>query len=154
MKKLVRDRHGRVLEFSQVRHDHLVYFKLEFQTASAAYAHGRIETDALILVDLFVQDQCIVIERNFLPRLFGRKTYQVNFRQQGIGTQLLTTVIAYAKAKKLKRIEGALEAKELALNPRLPQWCQKRGFTVAESRFTLDLTSRAPSDESRYMPKN
>jgi hypothetical protein len=138
MRKLVRDKRGRVLEFQQ---------------ASAAYVNCRIEEDVLVLINLFVQDQCVVIERNFLRRLFGRKTYQVNFRKQGIGSQLLTTVIAYAKAKKLKRIEGTLEEKELALNPRLPQWHQKRGFAVAETTIFLDLKCARANDDSRYMPK-
>jgi GNAT superfamily N-acetyltransferase len=154
MRKLVRSRHGRVLEFSQERHGHLVYFKLEFKKASAAYVNCRIEDDVLVLVDLFVQDKCVVRERNFLRRLFGHKTFEVDFRKQGIGSQLLATVIAYAKAKKLKRIEGSLEEKELVLNPRLAHWYQKRGFTVVETTVYLDLKSSPANDDARYMPKN
>ena len=60
MKKLIRDRHGRRLEFSQERSDGLVYFKLEFNRACAAYANCQIEDEVLVLADLFVEDNCVV----------------------------------------------------------------------------------------------
>jgi len=156
VKKLIRDRRGRVLEFSQERSDTLVYFKLKFHHVGAAYVNCRIEEEVLVLADMFVEDKCIVPEPSVWRRLFGHKTLEVNFRRQGIGSQLLTTVIAYAKAKKLKRIEGHLAEKDLLPNPQLPRWYQKRGFTVADSKIFLNLAanSRQPADDSRYMPKS
>ena len=121
----------------------------------AAYVNCRIDAEVLLLTDMFVEDKCIVPEPSLLRRLFGHKTLAVNFRRQGIGSQLLTTVIAYAKAKKLKRIEGHLAEKDLLPNPQLPQWYQKRGFTIADSKIFMNLasTSPQPNDDSRYMPK-
>ena len=151
MKKLIRDRHGRILEFSQERSDALVYFKLEFNRACAAYANCQIEGEVLVLADLFVEDNCVVRHPDFLQRMFGRKTLEVNFRGQGIGGQLLTTIVTYAKSKGFKCIEGRLVEKDLRQNPRLPQWYQKRGFTVEESAVFLDLTPPLAGD-ARYMP--
>lgn len=153
MKKLIKDRRGRVLEFSQERDDELVYFKLEFRKACAAYVHCRIEGEVLVLADLFVEEKCIVRHPDFIWRLLGRKTMEVNFRKQGFGSQLLTTVIAYAKGKGLRRIEGRMAEKDLVPNPKLPQWYKKRGFTVneKESLIVLDLV-KPPADDSRYMP--
>ncbi|HEV2692734.1 MAG TPA: GNAT family N-acetyltransferase, partial [Verrucomicrobiae bacterium] len=107
-------------------------------------------------IDLFVEDKCIVREPNFLRRLFGRKTLEVNFRRQGIGSQLLTTMITYARAKKLKRIEGHLLEKDLLPNPQLPHWYKKRGFTVHDFKISMNLDSASfqPHDDSRYMPKS
>lgn len=154
MKKLIKDRHGRVLEFSQERNFDLVYFKLEFRKACAAYAKCRIDGDVLVLVDIFVEDRCVVRHPDFIWRLFGRKTLEVNFRKQGFGSQLLTTVIAYAKSKGLKRIEGRMVEKDLAPYPKLPQWYKKHGFKVNEksSMIFLDLV-KPPTDDTRYMPK-
>lgn len=156
MKKLIRDKRGRVLEFSQERVEKLVYFRLEFHRACAAYLNCRTEDEVLLLTDMFVEDRCIVPEPSFWRRLFGHKTLEANFRRQGLGSQLLTTVIAYAKAKKLKRIEGHLAEKDLQPNPQLPRWYQKRGFTVAGSKIFMNLASPPPQphDDSRYMPKS
>ena len=155
MKKLIRDRRGRVLEFSQDRSDGFVYFRLAFHRACAAYVNCRIEEDVLVLSDMFVEDRCIVPEPNIVRRLFGRKTMEVNFRRQGIGSQLLTTMIVYARSKKFKRIEGHLVEKDLQPNPQLPRWYQKRGFTVDQSRIFMNLATSPgqPHDDSRYMPK-
>jgi GNAT superfamily N-acetyltransferase len=150
--KLIQDRHGRVLKFSQERTDVFVYFKLEFNKACAAYANCQIEGDVLVLADIFVEDKCVVRHPDFLRRLFGHKTLAVNFRNQGIGGQLLTTMIAYAKSKGLKRIEARLLEKDLHRNPKLPQWYQKRGFKVKESFVYLDLLP-SPDNDSRYLPK-
>ena len=152
MKKLIKDRYGRVLEFSQERVDELVYFKLEFFKACAAYVNCQIEGDVLVLADIFVEDQCVVRHPNLLYRLFGHKTLEVNFRRQGIGSQLLTTVLAYAKSKGLKRVEARFAASDLDQNPKLQQWYRKRGFTVTETMVFKELL-RTPNDDSRYMPK-
>ena len=152
MTKLIRDRHGRVLEFSQERTEELVYFKLEFYKVCAAYANCRIEDDVLVLVDVFVENNCVVRHPSLLMRLLGRKTLAVNFRGQGIGGQLLTTITAYAKGKGLKRVEIRLSAKDLHANSTLPQWYKKRGFKVKESVVYKDLVP-ASVDDSRYMPR-
>ena len=152
MKKLIRDRHGRVLEFSQERVDDLVYFKLEFHGACAAYANCQIVGDVLVLADLFVENECVVRHPHWLPRLFGRKTLEVNFRKQGIGAQLLTTVVAYAKSKGLRRVEYRMVATDPVPDPRILPWYKKQGFTVAESSVFWEVI-RAPNDDSRYMPK-
>ena len=152
MNKLIKDRHGRVLLFSQERSDQLVYFKLEFNKACAAYANCQIEGEVLVLADLFVEEKCVVRHPDFFMRLFGRKTLEVNFRRQGIGSQLLTTMIAYARSKGLKRIEGRLAEKDLYPSPELSRWYKKRGFSVSESTVFLDLVKPA-MDDTRYMPK-
>jgi GNAT superfamily N-acetyltransferase len=151
--KIIQDRHGRALMFSQERTDGLVYFKLEFKKACAAYANCQIEDDVLVIADLFVQDQCVVRHPDFFRRLLGRKTLEVNFRKQGIGGQMLNTIIAYAKSKGFRRIEGRLAEKDLILNPKLPQWFAKRGFKVEAGRFFMALI-KAPHDDSQYMPKD
>jgi GNAT superfamily N-acetyltransferase len=155
VRKLIRDRRGRVLEFSQKRTDTLVYFRLEFHHACAAYVNCEIKDDTLMLTDIYVEEKCIVPEPSLWRRLFGHKTLEANFRRQGIGSQLLATVIAYAKAKKLKRIEGHLTEKDLQPNPQLPRWYQKRGFTVDASKIFMNLKSSQSQqhDDSRYMPK-
>lgn len=140
------------MEFSQERFEESVYFKLEFLKACAAYAHCRIEGEVLFLADLFVEDKCVVPHPNLLCRLLGRKTLEVNFRKQGIGSQMLTTMIAYAKSKGLRRVEARLAAADLDLNPRLAKWYQKRGFTVTEAVVFKDLLP-APDEDSRYLPK-
>jgi hypothetical protein len=63
-------------------------------------------------------------------------------------------VIAYAKSKGLKRIEGRMVEKDLFPNPSLPEWYRKRGFKVneKESLIFLDLV-KPPADDTRYMPK-
>jgi len=152
MTKLIRDRYGRVLEFSQERTEGLVYFKLEFYKVCAAYANCQIEDDVLVLVDIFVENNCVVRHPSLLMRLLGHKTLAVNFRRQGIGGQLLTTITAYAKSKGLKRVEARLSEKDLHTNSTLPQWYKKRGFKVRESVAYKDLVP--PSvDDSRYMPR-
>jgi GNAT superfamily N-acetyltransferase len=152
MKKLIRDRRGRVLEFSQERLDGLVYFKLEFKTVCAAYVNCQIDGEVLVLVDIFVEDNCVVRHPDWLKRLFGHKTLTVNFRNQGIGGQLLATVTAYAKSKGLKRVEASLAEKDLHPHSQLSRWYEKRGFTVRESGVFKDLVPLA-RDDSRYMPK-
>jgi GNAT superfamily N-acetyltransferase len=152
MKKLIKDRYGRVLEFSQERVEDLVYFKLDFFETCAAYVNCQIEGDVLVLADIFVEDQCVVRHPSLLFRLFGRKTLEVNFRRQGIGSQLLTTVMAYTKSKGLRRLEYRMSANDPAQNPELQQWFRKRGFTVTESTVFKDL-ERGPKNDSRYMPK-
>src|ERR1035438_581694 len=139
MKKLIKDRHGRILQFSQERIDELVYFKLEFHEACAAYANCQIAGDVLVLADLFVEDQCVVRHPNWLARLFGRKTLEVNFRKQGIGGQLLTTVIAYARSKGLRRVESRLVVSNSSPDRKILQWYKKRGFTVTESGVFRDV---------------
>ena len=62
------------------------------------YANCRIKEDVLVLADLLVEDKCVVRHPDFFMRLFGRKTLAVNFRKQGIGSQLLMTMVAYAKS--------------------------------------------------------
>ena len=154
MKKLIRDRRGRVLEFSQERVETLVYFRLDFHQICAAYVNCRLQEDVLVLTDMFVEDKCIVPESNLLRRLFGHKIREVNFRRQGLGSQLLTTMIVYARSKKLKRIEGSLLEKDTHPNPQLSRWYQKRGFLVAGSQISMNLAfARQPTDDSRYMPK-
>ena len=153
MKKLIKDRQGRVLEFSQKRIEELVYFKLEFHRACAAYVNCRINGEVLMLEDIFVEEKCVVRNPDLLSRLLGRKTLAVNFRKQGFGSQMLTTVVAYARSKGLKRIEGRLKEKDLVPNPNLPQWYKKRGFTIVDSQIYLNLV-KATTDDSRYMPKN
>ena len=152
MTKLIKDRYGRVLKFSQERVEDLVYFKLEFLEGCAAYANCQIEGDALVLADMFVEDHCVVRHPNLLLRWFGRKTLEVNFRRQGIGTQLLTTVLAYTKSKGLRRLEYRMPAEDAAPNTQLQQWFRKRGFTVMESMVFKDVAS-GPKDDSRFMPK-
>ena len=151
MNKLIKDRHGRVLKFSQERTEELVYFKLEFHESCAAYANCQIEGGVLVLADLFVEDHCVVRHPSYLMRLFGRKTLKVNFRKQGIGGQLLKTISVYARSKGLQRVECRLAANEMQANPQLARWFQKRGFTIMQSMVCLDLA--APSaDDSRYKP--
>jgi len=152
MKKLVRDRQGRVLEFSQEKSGALVYFKLEFHQACAAYANCRIEGEVLVLADFFVAEKCVVPQPEFLKRLLGQKTLAVDFRQQGIGHQLLTTIVAYARSKGCKRIEGRLaETDFFSPDLKLPPWHQPRGFTIKEAMVFMDLAP--PEDDSRYRPK-
>jgi GNAT superfamily N-acetyltransferase len=151
-KKVIKDRHGRVLNFTQERTDELVYFKLEFHKACAAYVNCQIEGEVLVVADLFVEENCVVPHPDFVMRLFGRKTLEVNFRKQGIGSQLLTTVVAYAKSKGLKRIEGSLAGRDLDPGRRLARWFQKRGFSMQDAVVFMDL-SRTPKDDSRFMPK-
>jgi GNAT superfamily N-acetyltransferase len=88
-----------------------------------------------------------------LRYLLGQKTLEVNFRNQGIGSQLLATIIAYAKSKRLKRIEGQMVEKDLEPNPKLPQWYENRGFSVSKNELFIDLV-KAPADDTRYMPKS
>jgi len=152
MTKLIKDRYGRVLEFSQERVEEFVYFKLEFLNACAAYVNCQIEGDVLVLADLFVEECCVIRHPNLLIRWFGQKTLTVNFRRQGIGSQLLMTVLAYTKSKGLRRLEYRLPAEDPAQNARLQQWFRKRGFTVTESTVFKDVT-RGPNDDSQYMPK-
>lgn len=152
MKKLIKDRHGRVLEFSQERTEALVYFNLKFHGACAAYANCQIEGEVLVLADLFVEDNCVVRHPSLWMRLFGRKRLEVNFRKQGIGGQLLTTIIAYAKSKGMKRVESRLTEKDLSAIPNLPQWYQKRGFALQDSIAYKDLVPPLAGD-ARYMPR-
>src|ERR1035438_4624539 len=152
MKKLIKDRHGRVLEFSQERTDELVYFKLEFHGACAAYANCQIDGDALVLADIFVENDCVVRHPSYVMRLFGRKTMEVNFRNQGIGGQLLTTITAYARSKGLRRVEIRIAENDLRAHPKLSQWYQKRGFTVNEAIIFKHLVP-PPVDDSRYLPR-
>jgi GNAT superfamily N-acetyltransferase len=123
---------------------------LEFNKACAAYANCQIDGDILVLADIFVEDQCVVRHPDFLWRLFGRKTLEVNFRKQRIGRQLLTTVVAYAKSKGFRRIEGRMVAKDLDPNPKLSQWYQNQGFSIDGSLVFMDLTTL--HDDSQYMP--
>jgi GNAT superfamily N-acetyltransferase len=153
--KLIRDRSGRVLKFTQERKDELVYFRLEYRQACAACANCRIDGDVLWIADLFVQDKFVISQSNIFKRLLGRKTINLNFRRQGFGSQLLATIIAYARSKGLKRIEGRMVADQDSIpDPKLPKWFQKRGFTVEESLVSMDLTKPSgQGDDSRYMPK-
>ena len=152
MSKLIKDRYGRVLKFSQERVEDLVYFKLEFLEGCAAYVNCQIEGDVLVLADMFVEEHCVVRHPNLLLRWFGPKTLTVNFRRQGIGSQLLTTVLAYTKSKGLRRLEYRFSADNAAPNPQLQQWFRKRGFAVTESTVFKDV-ALGPNDDSRYMPK-
>jgi GNAT superfamily N-acetyltransferase len=148
---LVKDRRGRSLLFSQERSGDLVYFKLIFHKTCAAYANCRIEDEVLFLVDLFVEESCVVRNPSWIGLLFGRKILELNFREQGIGTQLLTTITAYARGKRLKQIEGRIVSKDQNSNPKLPGWYRKRGFTVENNNICKEL--RHSRDDSRFMPK-
>jgi hypothetical protein len=150
--KLIHDRHGRILKFSQERCDELVYFKLDHAGACAAYAHGRIDGAVLVITDLFVESNCVIRQPDFLKRLFGQKTSAINFQNQGIDSQLVITMITYARSKGLTHIENRWPENDVRRDSPLAQWFQKRGFKADEASMKMDL--KAPAhDDSKYMPK-
>lgn len=53
-----------------------------------------------------------------------------NYQHRGLGTELLNFVIRRAREHSFRRITGKLFPKDLASNPRLPDWYRRRGFQV------------------------
>jgi N-acetylglutamate synthase-like GNAT family acetyltransferase len=99
-----------------------------------------------------VENNCVIRQPDFLKRLFGQKTIEINFQNQGIGSQLLLTMITYARSKGLTRIESHRPENDARRDSLLAQWLQKRGFKADEAAMFMDLKTSA-EDDSQYMPK-
>jgi GNAT superfamily N-acetyltransferase len=134
------DRNGMLLRFSQERSQGMVYLRWENEKTFVAYAYCRFEGEVLFVTDLCVRDDLVNRQRNYFKKFFGPKTNNLDFREQGLGTLLLSAIVAFAKSEGFKRIEGRIVKKDTTPNPNLPKWYQKRGFTVEESLVSMDLT--------------
>lgn len=82
----------------------------------------------------------------------------VNYRQQGLGTALLHSVINHGRKLGASSLRGEVFQADVENNPGLLQWYQRHGFTQAAPRpeqvdvlanITLELRSRPSSEDSR-----
>lgn len=88
------------------------------------------------LHDVRICDDIRTAESSFiqlLRALFRLKPKTLNYRGQGIGTELLLTVLQYAREREMNEIHGQIVQLDLDRNPDLPNWYRKHGFSVSES---------------------
>lgn len=103
------------------------------------YTRWKFEGDTLALTDLCLEEASIrppayyrdigMFSFSFPPQ-WWRKINRDDFRNRGIGTQLIALLIAYARSNGVKRIVGRLVDSDCNKHPDLPQWYRNRGFTV------------------------
>ena len=140
------DKDGRVLVFSQEESNGQVYFKWIHKRIRAAFATCRNMGDVLMLVDIFVSNDLLRSQSVFMKTSTKVEHHRIDLRQQGIGKEVLATVVSYARNKGFKRIEGTMATVDLEPRINLERWYRDRGFTIKGPLIILDLSEPASQD--------
>lgn len=88
----------------------------------------------MLLGDLIIYNQVIPCSKNLatsLWRIFF-KPKPINYRQRGLGTQLLQFVINEAQKHGVRKIYGSLVQEDINSNPNLANWYKKHGFQIED----------------------
>jgi hypothetical protein len=97
-----------------------------------AVCHLRLP-DEMDLMDIVIHDPPMLFGRGLarlIPPGLLYRLKRTSFRQRGLGTALLTSVISCAQEKGVKRIQGDVTRQGLIDNPRLLDWYRKHGFEI------------------------
>ncbi len=93
------------------------------------------------IADFQMRDWSILRRRywvRLLRKLRGQKEVYRNFRQLGLGTQLLDIVIAHAKRIGVQHIGGLITGPDRDNNPKLYEFYEAHGFQVTENGGHID----------------
>jgi 3-deoxy-D-arabino-heptulosonate 7-phosphate (DAHP) synthase len=133
----IRDRTGRVYRLSVTDDTDTVY------NAIVLDGHIWVGEFKCLVHSINVLELCdIVIWANALRRdnfvvqivrAIMRQPQTINYRSQGLGTELLRYIIEQARNKGMKRIVGLVVPRDLANTPNLIEWYQSAGFVVTDA---------------------
>lgn len=109
--------------------EHFLFAAVDDKGIQAAYANCNRRNDVLFLDDIHVTNMAPTPGRLvcWLPRWL-RPTRA--YRNRGLGSLMLKLTVSVAKARHLRRIEGALSPHDLKDSPTLPDWYKRNGFVV------------------------
>jgi GNAT superfamily N-acetyltransferase len=91
-----------------------------------------LHADGMDLEDIIICEEPVLFPRGLwqlVPSLYSRLKGK-NYRQRGLGTELVKIVIEKACEKDVAYICGYITNQGIADNPKLLEWYRKHGFTV------------------------
>lgn len=150
----IRDRSSQQYRVHLLENAHW-YLKVYNRKVRVAHANCHPKPPVLYVDDLHVEDAKFTPESTFsrlIRLLMNRQKQAVNYRRRGIATALLRLIADRAAARGFTSIEGSLSRIDLGKDPKLPEWYQRRGFTVLpggrynEGKVRLALSPTAPGD--------
>jgi len=100
------------------RFENCIKIRVLLNSSCIGYANLIRSNNTATLADIYMTNHSKTVLKLF-------KTYQ-NFRNQGIGTQLLKYIFSYCKSQGITMIEGVAKGDLEKLIP----WYKKHGFTI------------------------
>jgi GNAT superfamily N-acetyltransferase len=131
--QFVTDREGHSYRIEVEERDHCLDIWLLDHRTEIGRAACILHPDAMELTDIIIWEKPVLFRKG-LWRLVPYDLYVrlkgKNYRQRGLGTELLKTIIAKAREKGVVCIRGFVTNQGIAENPKLLEWYQKHDFTV------------------------
>ena len=130
---LVVDNGGRHYTLHFGESDPIWVLKLFDHRILVAKVNCLVEEDTLRIADLHVFEEAAIPQGyvvSCLRSALGLEPRTANYQRRGLGTKLLGLIIRHAKERNFVRITGNLFPRDLEMNPKLPMWYQRCGFTV------------------------
>jgi hypothetical protein len=132
--RYLQDRFGQTYRLVVDRADDCWILRVIDGQRPAAYLYAwYVPGQVLRIHDFKVTDDLVVPEPlllQLLRRLLRLRPRTISYRRRGIGTALLATLVAYADAEGIPRLEGDIVERDRSQFPGLPDWYRARGFTV------------------------
>jgi len=92
----------------------------------------------MLLDDIAIANEVDSILLNPIKRLqqwlFDLEFEQINYRQRGLGTALLDSVIGHAQTLGAFSLQGEVFQADLENNPELLNWYERKGFVQSSPR--------------------
>lgn len=137
MPQQIFDRKGRSYISSIVEGDSRLLIQLHSQHMLVGEVKCVRESQAaLMLKDIAIANEASPNPMNFwmkmLHKIPGYQPKLVNYRDQGLGSALLSRLIQYAQDNGIQFLHGEVFRPDLENNPKLLQWYQKHGFEIKQ----------------------
>jgi RimJ/RimL family protein N-acetyltransferase len=130
------DRRGARFRFERTEGEFACNWHVYADGWEVGHAYCIKEPPTLVLGDICLMEQFTPPKRRLhriLERLLGITSPPVNYRGNGLGSELLGEVTSWAKAQGYKHITGTIFPKDFGLNSRLPTWYESHGFEFTSS---------------------
>ncbi len=92
-----------------------------------------LHADGIVVEDIIIWEEPVLFPKGLwrlVPYILYGRLKGKNYRQRGLGTELLKIVIEKAHEKDVAYIRGFITNQGIADNPKLLEWYRKHGFTV------------------------
>lgn len=102
--------------------------------------------EIIIEVDAWVRRHWLL---DLLDSLRHRSHSTINYRERGLGKNLMHTLIDYGRQNEFKQISGFIQPHEGSTFEFLVEWYKRQGFNVDGGIITMDIGAQVPSNRVR-----
>jgi len=134
MKRFLTDSFGHRYKIEVVKNpDDTIHWEVRYKSDYVGLAKWTmLQTDVMELNDILIRDDSDTVDLSIIERIMNergkRKGTTKNYRRKGLGTELLKSLVKFARENNVKQICGSIVRTDIIRTPNLIEWYKERGF--------------------------